>query len=126
MKILFEQGLELEKQGKYEQALKLYEQLAEQGDSNAQWRIGAIYYTGKGVNKNEAKGLKYVKLAAENGKADAQFFLCACFLNGKGVSKDIDEAIKWCELAKGRVWGGSPTSIFAGLAGCENIKCGHT
>ena len=80
MKTLFEQGLELEKQGDYENALKLYAQAAEQGDSNAQWRIGAIYYTGKGVNKNEAKGLQYVKSAAENGKAEAQFFICSCFL----------------------------------------------
>ena len=36
MKTLFEQGLELEKQDDYENALKLYAKAAEQGDSNAQ------------------------------------------------------------------------------------------
>ena len=36
MKTLFEQGLELEKQGDHENALNLYTQAAEQGESNAQ------------------------------------------------------------------------------------------
>lgn len=126
MKTLFEQGLELEKQGDYENALKLYTQAAEQGDSNAQWRIGAIYYTGKGVNKNEAKGLQYLKSAAENGKAEAQFFICSCFLNGKGVTKDINEAIKWCELSASQGYDKALQFLdeikYAKI--CEEITCG--
>lgn len=126
MKTLFEQGLELEKQGNYENALKLYAKAAEQGDSNAQWRIGAIYYTGKGVNKNEAKGLQYVKSAAENGKAEAQFFMCSCFLNGKGVTKDINEAIKWCELSASQGYDKALQFLdeikYAKI--CEEIACG--
>lgn len=35
MKTIFEQGLELEKQGDYENALKLYTQAADQGDIRA-------------------------------------------------------------------------------------------
>ena len=29
-------------------------------------------------------------------------------------------------VPKCRVWGGSPTSVFAALSGCKNSKCGHT
>ena len=95
----FEQGLEFEKNGDYDSALKLYKLAADQGDSNAQWRLGAIYYTGKGVPKNETEGLQWVKLAANNGKAEAQFFFASCLLQGKGVAKNTGEAVKWCELA---------------------------
>lgn len=47
MKTIFEQGLELEKQGDYENALKLYTQAADQGDIRAQMNIGHIYRSGR-------------------------------------------------------------------------------
>ena len=95
----FEQGLEFEKNGDCDSAIKLYKLAADQGDSNAQWRIGAIYYTGKGVSKNEFEGLKWIQLAAKSGKAEAQFFFASCLLQGKCVAKNTGEAVKWCELA---------------------------
>lgn len=48
MKTLFEQGLELEKQGDYESALAIYLQEAELGNDEAECREGNIYRFGRG------------------------------------------------------------------------------
>lgn len=72
---------------------------AEQGDANAQYKLGKRYYYGTGVTKNIDKALKWFKLAAEKDDADAQFMLGYCYYNGEGVDKNRVEAFKWFRLA---------------------------
>ena len=72
---------------------------AEQGDANAQYKLGKRYYYGNGVTKNLDKALKWFKLAAEKDDADAQFMLGYCYYNGEGVDENRVEAFKWFRLA---------------------------
>ena len=78
MKTLFEQGLELEKQGDYENALKLYLQASEKGDDEADCRIGNIYRFGRGFTKDYEKALYYYHRSAEKGNsyADSAYLSC--------------------------------------------------
>ena len=42
---------------------------AEQGDAEAQWRIGWMYHEGKGAPENDAEAVKWHRKAAEQGHA---------------------------------------------------------
>lgn len=52
-------------------------QVAEQGDVEAQYKIG-LYYENK-TPKNYPEAIKWYRLAAEKGHADAQYHLACCY-----------------------------------------------
>ena len=99
MKTLFEHGLELEKQGDYENALKLYTQAADQGDTRAQMNIGYIYRSGRSGEKNPKLAAEYYLQAANQGVADAQWRLGDMYEFGEGVENDFKLAAYWFEKA---------------------------
>ncbi len=74
-----------------------YQKAAEQGDVNAQSILGAMYYEGKGVQKNYAKAFEWFEKAAKQGDADAQNILGLRYYNGEGVPKDYTKAFEWFE-----------------------------
>ena len=73
--------------------------LAEQGEANAQYLLGAMYSLGKGVPKDYKEAVKWYRLAADQGLANAQYNLGVMYANGFGVPKDDKEAVKWFRLA---------------------------
>ncbi len=68
---------------------------AVQGDSDAQYKLGEMYYYGNGVEEDEAEAVKWYRKAAEQGHADAQFDLGDMYYIGEGVEEDEVEAVKW-------------------------------
>ncbi len=72
---------------------------AEQGDADAQYKLGDCYYFGYGVKGNNTEALKWYRKAAEQGHADAQNKLGFCFAEGIGVMSDMVEAVKWYRKA---------------------------
>jgi len=72
---------------------------AEEGDADAQWRLGNRYRNGVGVPEDRAMAAKWYHKAAEQGHADAQQLLAWCYYLGNGVPKDKTEAIKWIRKA---------------------------
>ena len=74
-------------------------QAAEQGDAIAQFNLGNMYASGRGVLEDDAEAVRWYRLAAEQGHADAQFYLGVMYANGKGVLKDAAEAVRWFHLA---------------------------
>ena len=65
---------------------------AEQGDADAQIRIGYMYTNGGGVPKDEAEGVKWYRKVAEHGNDAAQYELYLAYYQGKGVPQDDAEA----------------------------------
>jgi len=55
-----------------EQAAKLYQQAAENGQAEAMFRLGNLYSQGKGVARNTDEARKWWALAAEKGHASAR------------------------------------------------------
>ena len=72
---------------------------AEQGDGEAQFKLGALYYDGRGVDQDFTEAVKWWRKAAEQGTAEAQFNLGLVSVNGNGLPKDRVEAYKWFTLA---------------------------
>ena len=68
---------------------------AEQGDANAQWRLGDIYYYGEGVSEDFEKARYWREKAAENEHVGAQWELGRMYYRGEGVPKDFEKAFYW-------------------------------
>ena len=78
-----------------------FKEKAEQGDMEAQWKLGHwLYCSVKRQHedpKNEAlvEAAIWLRAAAEQGHPSAQSFLGQCYWLGHGVEMDCAEAIKW-------------------------------
>ena len=68
---------------------------AEQGDVEAQTKLGVMYEFGNGVEHNFNEAVKWYTKAAKKGYAPAQKNLGTMYYSGRGVGKDYKEAIKW-------------------------------
>src|ERR1035441_10653995 len=66
--------------------------LAEQGDVDAQGRLGYAYYCGQGVPQGYAEAAKWFRKAADQGQAIAQHNLGVVYHRGEGVPQDYAEA----------------------------------
>ena len=80
---------------------------AEQGDADAQIKLGVRYYYGRGVPEDDAEAERWLRLAAEDrerepvdelrakaeqGDAAAQYNLGTQYADGRGVPQDLVEA----------------------------------
>ena len=73
---------------------------AEQGDTHAQFLLGAMYNSGRNVSKDVKKAAQWFEKAAKKGHKDAQYHLGVMYDKGRGVSKkDMKEAVKWYRAA---------------------------
>ncbi len=72
---------------------------ADQGDSEAQLRMGYRYWNGDGVEKSVNQAIAYFKKAADKGNVDAQLELGEIYYDGEGVNKDEKTAKIWLEKA---------------------------
>ena len=62
----------------YKKAIEWFEKAAEQGDADAQYNLGVMYYDGQGVDVNYKKAFECYEKAAEQGHAQAQHNLVSC------------------------------------------------
>jgi TPR repeat protein len=85
--------------GDYETALQEWRPLAEQGNAQAQVKLGVMYVYGNGVPQDYTEAVNWVRLAAEQGNAEAQFYLGYMYTDGEGVIQDYAEAVNWFRLA---------------------------
>jgi len=72
---------------------------AERGDSDAQLKLGAMYYNGDGIPEDEELAAYWYTKAAEQGNSDAQYRLGDCYYKGNGVPQDIEQTLYWWKKA---------------------------
>jgi hypothetical protein len=80
-------------------AVQLYEESAENGDSDAQYKLGLLYLTGNGALQDFAEAAKWLRLAAEQGYALAQYELGLIYRSGYGLAIDQVQSYVWLNLA---------------------------
>ncbi len=95
----WEEGSLAYEQGDYATALRLWHPYAEAGYAAAQYNLGIIYGSGKGVPSNPGEAAKWFRKAAEQGHIVAQYNLGNLYREGLGVSRDPMEAAKWYSIA---------------------------
>ncbi len=87
------------RQGDYASALTELLPLAEQGDPEAQYYVGAMYEAGLGIAQNYGEATEWYRKAAELGFATAQYHLGVLYEIGEGVGRDYARAAEWYRLA---------------------------
>jgi TPR repeat protein len=95
----FRSGLEAFDAGDYESAFANWWPLAKRGDPRSQASLGFLYYSGKGVRRDDQQSLLWFRRAAESGQPTAQFFLGLHYFYGRGVPRDMARAYAWCDIA---------------------------
>ena len=88
--------------GDFKLALKELTALAEAGQANAEFLLGAMYFYGNGVVQNNALAAIWFHKAAIKGDPNGQLAFGSIHIRGIGVRQDLSEAYKWLSLAADR------------------------
>ena len=65
------------------------------GDARAQFALGAMYETGRGVPRDDALCARWWRASAEQGLADAQKNMGSLYFSGRGVPLDFAQSMQW-------------------------------
>ena len=78
-------------------AARLFRPLAEQGEPQAQIKLGSLYEKGQGVQQSDQEAVKWYRKAAGQSNAEAQALLGAMYF--KAVPQDNVRAYLWFDLS---------------------------
>ncbi len=81
------------------EAVKWFQQSAEQGYALAQNHLGYCYAEATGISRNYEEAVKWWIKAANQGNTDAEFNLGQNYYDGLGVEKNLNESVKWFRAA---------------------------
>jgi hypothetical protein len=79
--------------------VQLYQDSAENGEADAQYKLGLLYLTGNGALQDFAEAAKWLRRAAEQGYALAQYELGLIYRTGYGSAVDPVKSYMWLNLA---------------------------
>jgi len=100
-------GLRWYQQGQYDIARKMWNPMAENGDCDAQYAMGLLYFSGLGVRKSYSNALEWWGRAADQGQPQALSSLGIVYAHlrvpyttldckkGCGEAKNLVKAYKW-------------------------------
>jgi len=92
-------GNDAHKKGDYAMAVEMYRKAAEQGQAEAQFKLGQMYNKGQGVTQNRQKAVKWFRKAAEQGLTLAQYNLGVMYHHGLGITQNHQQALNWFRKA---------------------------
>jgi TPR repeat protein len=99
-----------------EETARLLKRDADQGNANAQGRLGYFYETGRGgLAKDDREAARLYRLAADQGNASARNNLGGLYRDGRGgLTKDDREALRLFKLAadQGNAYGQLNLGLF--------------
>ena len=95
----FEQGETAYSDGDFESAAALFEQAANDGNPDAQYKLGSMHHDGEGLPRNHEQAVYWYTKAAKRGNTTAQYWLCIMHREGMGVPRSYSEALYWCKRA---------------------------
>jgi len=81
--------------GDYSTALPILRNLAEQGNAEARYDLGAMYWNGRGVTKDYDEAVRLIRQSAAQGYPPAEYDLGISYRDGLGNSRDDAEAARW-------------------------------
>ena len=79
----------------YGKAAEWYFRSAEQGNADAQYRLGLLYYNGRGVEQNYQEAVKWFTEAANQNHSEALDLLGILAEKGYGMDQDEQQAAEW-------------------------------
>ncbi len=93
------EGLALYREGRYEAAFRILEDLALDGDPQALTAAGEMLQDGLGTPVDLAEAVRFFRFAAGLGHVRAQIALALALQEGRGVERDESAAVQWLATA---------------------------
>ena len=78
-----------------QQEIETIKSQAAAGDATAQYNLGRMYATGRGVRQDAAQTVAWYEKAAAQGVAEAQLNLGLTYAEGEGVRQNKTTAKEW-------------------------------
>lgn len=72
----------------YPQAVRWFEKAARAGHADAQYKLGGMFYAGRGVRQSISRALVWWRAAAKQGQAEALNNMGALLATGTGVARE--------------------------------------
>jgi TPR repeat protein len=94
----FETGLKAFNDGKYENALQIWEPLAKDGLSNAQYNLGLMHHNGLGTTQDYKQAYYWLLLSSEQGNLNSIRLISTLYALGNGVKKDYLKSYMWAKI----------------------------
>ena len=85
--------------GDYAAAARALRAASLAGDADSQYQLGALYRSGRGVEKDHAEALRWFTAAARQGHSKAQYHTGLFHENGWGTKRAPDKALHWLKLS---------------------------
>lgn len=95
----YDSGFEALQANQQKTALEIWSPLANQGNADAQFGMGVLYYSGGGIEQNPKLAVEWFRKAADQGHAGAQFNLGNEYKRGAGLPQDDSKAAYWWKKA---------------------------
>ncbi len=95
----FDKGAAAYDAGRYEEAFKIFHDLADNEDLAAMRNVALMYRRGQGVPRDPQKAMKWYRRAAEAGLGTAQADLGIMLLDGEAGESEPEEAVMWLTYA---------------------------
>jgi len=99
---LYETAIEKRDQGKFQEAVALFRQAADLGNTNAMKDLAESYSTGEGVAKDGLEAERWLVRAAAGDNSAAMVSLGALYLFGDAIPQSFEEAARWFQRAADR------------------------
>ena len=97
--------------GDYATALRLLRSLAAQNDVTAEFNLGIVYDSGRGVPVDHAEALRWYAKAADQGYPLAQFNLGVAYEQGKFLVQDYAAAARWYSKSADQGYAGAEANL---------------
>lgn len=96
--LLVKQGRDLVAGGNPRSGMQKFLEASKQGNSDADFEIGALYFRGRGVDKSNNEALYWFERAAQGGNVAAMSLAGMQYYSGLGIAVNYAKAAQW--LAK--------------------------
>ena len=105
--------------GEFVTALELYDVLAQDGDAQAQYRVGMMYEQGLGTDPDAKIAANWYAQAAEQNSPEGLAALSALHLKGAGVIQNFKESVRLNQQAA--ALGYAPAQYSLGVAYANGV-----
>lgn len=85
--------------GEFGRALSIFRPLVERGDPSAQFMVGAMYFYGRGLARDDGSAAIMFHKAAAQGNPEGQLAFGSLLLYGVGLRQDIVKSHMWLSIA---------------------------
>ena len=94
----FDKGLKEFNKGNYELALDIWEPLANEGVSNAQYNVGLMHHNGLGTKQDFKQAYKWLLKSSEQGNLNSIRLISTMYALGNGVKKNFVRSYMWAKI----------------------------